>query len=969
MNNYLDFDLLISHEDGKYRARILRSPAGEATHDFLLPFKEFEVENFILRIGFNRMSKGVRRVDSPEVAAIKDFGGRLFSSVFDGEVRACLHHSLYEAARGHNGLRLRLRLSDVPELEDLPWEYLYNPKRNSFFTLSAETPLVRYLEMSEPIRTLQVEPPLRALVMISSPSDYGHLQVDREWETLRSSTKDLRDKGLLHLEQINNATLGDLRRHLQKTDYHIFHFIGHGSFLKDAQEGAILMTDTLGRGRAVSGQTLGTILRDRRTLRLVILNACEGARTARTDPFAGVAQSLVQSGIPAVIAMQFEITDSAAIIFAKEFFGTLAQGIPVDAALAEARLAIYADGNGLEWGTPVLYMRCDDGRIFNVTLVEKTLITLTAEAEKFMDQENWSEAIERWLAILRINPKNMAAAAALNRAQREQHRADVYELGQTQLSEQRWEEALKCFNEIGDTQNPYKDSATLAAQAESELNRARTTEIRVAIQCLIDTHEWSAAATKLQSLLNLYPHDEWAAQTLEKVRQELDLADMYEKGLQLLKSDQSEKAIEMFQRICAIRTDYRDVAALLKQAATEVREARITDLYYEAEGQIRRRNWDEAEASLKQLLEMDPAHEGARTKLKWVEKQRLAVDYQAGIEFGRACLWREALEAFERVRTADPGYKDITDHIAAVRFEIARENERHQERVRLDDVRSQIQTLYLQTAEAESHGNWPEVIEKYREIRHLDPDAVPAEKLAQAERQHSLSTLYDEVGRLLNSGDRAKAAEPLRRIVELQPTYRDVPELLAQLESEAIPVNEPVRRRLLKRTFWVLLAVGLLLLGIVTIKGLRNWSDSDSRTVASTATPTPSITHSPIPSPSATEATPTPTSRPTPSPTPTPQTLDEKLAGTTWSVEAVDEAGARVAERVRYKFSSGKKVTNLTYHKSGSWQEQIGAKNGIIIKFPGGFPSEIVRITGRTMKGYAPDAHGDTVYYIRGTQK
>ncbi|MCB0088393.1 MAG: SUMF1/EgtB/PvdO family nonheme iron enzyme, partial [Caldilineaceae bacterium] len=91
-----------------------------------------------------------------------------------------------------------------------------------------------------------------------------------------------------------------------------------------------------------------------------------GARTSREDPLSGVAQHLVQQGIPAVIAMQFEITDQAAITLSHEFYTALADGYPVDGALAEARKAIYAMGNDIEWGTPVLYMRARDGVLFEV---------------------------------------------------------------------------------------------------------------------------------------------------------------------------------------------------------------------------------------------------------------------------------------------------------------------------------------------------------------------------------------------------------------------------------------------------------------------------------------------------------------------------------------------------------------------------------------------------------------------------
>jgi hypothetical protein len=362
--NYLDFDLLIERAGNKYQARVVNSPAGQASAAFRLPFSNLELENFLLRVG--RTRRGVRRLESPEMEAAKTFGGRLFETVFADEVRACLRSSLDEASRQGAGLRIRLRLAAVPELADLPWEYLYNPALNRFLTLSAETPVVRYLDLPERIQPLPVKPPLRVLVMIASPSDYPALDVEQEWRKLSEALDDLERRGLVALERLEESTLAALQRRLRQAEYHIFHFIGHGGFDQQAQDGVLVMEDEAGRGRQVSGNYLGTLLHDERTLRLAILNACEGARASRTDPFAGTAQSLVQQGVPAVIAMQFEITDEAAITLAQEFYSAVADGYSVDAALAEARKAIFAQGNDVEWGTPVLYLRSPDGRIFDV---------------------------------------------------------------------------------------------------------------------------------------------------------------------------------------------------------------------------------------------------------------------------------------------------------------------------------------------------------------------------------------------------------------------------------------------------------------------------------------------------------------------------------------------------------------------------------------------------------------------------
>jgi len=73
----------------------------------------------------------------------------------------------------------------------------------------------------------------------------------------------------------------------------------------------------------------------------------------------------MEHGVPAVVAMQFAITDDAALTFADEFYGALAVGHDVDAAVTQARCTLAVD-TGVEWGTPVLFMRQADGRLFDL---------------------------------------------------------------------------------------------------------------------------------------------------------------------------------------------------------------------------------------------------------------------------------------------------------------------------------------------------------------------------------------------------------------------------------------------------------------------------------------------------------------------------------------------------------------------------------------------------------------------------
>ena len=360
----LDFDLLIAPDSGGYRVRLLDSPAGTGSGVFTLPFSDLEIENLVLRMG--QVRAGLRRHESPQTTAAREFGQRLFEAVFGDELAACWQSSAAEASRQGKRLCLRLRLSDAPELLDLPWEYLYDSIADRFVVLSSNTPLVRYLDLPGRIEPLPVSGPLRILALIASPQDMPPLDVEREWNNLQASLADLTAQGLVRLDRCPQPTLPELQRALRRQEVHIFHFVGHGGYDSREGDGVLLFEDEQQRGRPVSGRQLGTLLHDEGLLRLAVLNACEGARTSRSDPFAGVGQSLLQQGVPAVIAMQFAITDTAATTFAHEFYAAVADGYTVDRSLAEARKAMFAQSDSVEWGTPVLYLRAIEGRIFNL---------------------------------------------------------------------------------------------------------------------------------------------------------------------------------------------------------------------------------------------------------------------------------------------------------------------------------------------------------------------------------------------------------------------------------------------------------------------------------------------------------------------------------------------------------------------------------------------------------------------------
>ncbi|MDQ2870665.1 MAG: CHAT domain-containing protein [Acidobacteriota bacterium] len=413
--NYVDFDLSLEPFEGKYRACVC-SPGGEGESDFTSPFSEQDLR--IFRLEATRARSDLRRMESTGMKAAREFGEKLYQAVFTGLVRDCLTRSLDGVVPGETGLRIRVDLSKTPELVNLPWEYLYEPSQKRFLALSEDTPVVRYLELPDRIKPVPVKPPVRVLVVIASPKDKAPLDSAREFKKLQGALETLIQNGMVEVDLLETPTFKVLLKALKRKAYHIFHFVGHGQFDDECHEGLLLFEDEEGNGDPVSAQALGVLLRDEPSLRLAVLNACEGARVSSCDLFGGTAQTLIQQGIPAVIAMQAEISDESAQNFAETFYSALATGSAVDAALADVRKIIYGEGS-VEWGTPVLYMRSADGRVFDVDRMSvevrrrDRIAELSRQAEEAVTAVHWPTAVQKLKDLVALDPSNQKAVERL----------------------------------------------------------------------------------------------------------------------------------------------------------------------------------------------------------------------------------------------------------------------------------------------------------------------------------------------------------------------------------------------------------------------------------------------------------------------------------------------------------------------------------------------------------------------------
>jgi hypothetical protein len=382
--SYEDFVIQIGPDvGGGYAVSVVKSPAGEGAGSMKIPFDSAEIgqvlENLsgVVRGGqdvVNGTADGSRHVSPLPTGALRhtprEVGAALFRALFSEQVRSLFDQSLGKT-RGDadGGLRIQIKLNpehpDLARLYSLPWELLYRPETQDFLSLSRSSPIVRYLDVSRPTTPYPLPSPLRILVAMASPAGLEPLDFQRE--RLNIETAWGRQKSV-EVVFLPHASPGAIREELLERPCHVLHFMGHGGFERRSGEGVLYLEGESGAPLSVSGHVLAAKLKDFRSLRLVFLNACETARAAGEagiNPFAGVATALILGGIPGVLAMQFPISDEAAIAFSRTFYRRLAAGDPVDTATTEGRQAVHSDNAAsIEWATPVLFLRTADGNLF-----------------------------------------------------------------------------------------------------------------------------------------------------------------------------------------------------------------------------------------------------------------------------------------------------------------------------------------------------------------------------------------------------------------------------------------------------------------------------------------------------------------------------------------------------------------------------------------------------------------------------
>jgi hypothetical protein len=479
MDDRLELELdLTSDGQGGYRVTV-RSAAGKGDGQLRLdPWpllgQRPQLQSTVLASAVTSRA-AMSEIEGP----VRAVGETLFRALFDEGVYAAYKASLAVAAERGTQLRVVLRTRPA-ELAALPWEMLYDPEAGAY--LCQREPLVRHVSVSSVTRALRVAPPLRILGVVSAPHDQARLDVQGEMQRLNAALSPLGSR--VSLRWVEGGRWADVQRELVAGSWHVLHFVGHGGFNTDHREGVLVLEDDQGNSDLVGAERFSDLLTLQvPPLQLVVLNSCAGGQSAAEDLFSSTAATLIRTGVSAVVAMQFAVSDPAAKAFAAGFYQAIAHNHSIAAAVRIGRIGIRGTGEQtLEWITPVLYLRGDDAALFDV------LPGLTEEHED----------------AATLTPRAAAEEAAVQA---------LYQQAMSRFRAQRFGESLPLFDSLLSLRSDYRDAV---ARRESAAHEVRVAEACDNARAAEERGDWSAAAEGYAAVLALDPQRPGVQEQLDR---------------------------------------------------------------------------------------------------------------------------------------------------------------------------------------------------------------------------------------------------------------------------------------------------------------------------------------------------------------------------------------------------------------------------------------------------------------------
>lgn len=289
---------------------------------------------------------------------IKKIGLQLWHDLF--EEHEVLRQAFFEA-RGHDRPLIMLKLETPRHWEAVPFEFLRISNPDDYFVF--QYPFSRMIQGISPRRrvlsTRRFADPEKLCVLLIASNTSPSIEVDEEIQILQSL---LEEQGC-RVEAIfsRQATYDHVVKKLSSKGYDIIHYAGHSGYEEEIPEQSSLYfrdkEDEKAKTVRLPAEKLTGLLQDSEA-RFVYLNSCYGAAAGRDEDllvgeFLGLADAVIQAGVPAALSFRWPVSDQGAQQFARVFYSTLLEHGSLEIAAWEARRSFSRDDP--TWLSPVLF--------------------------------------------------------------------------------------------------------------------------------------------------------------------------------------------------------------------------------------------------------------------------------------------------------------------------------------------------------------------------------------------------------------------------------------------------------------------------------------------------------------------------------------------------------------------------------------------------------------------------------------
>ncbi len=297
------------------------------------------------------------------VGDLKEYSLALTGSFFaDESLRAAFAQARAAAGQADASLRLRLSVgANAHELHALRWELLNDPHTGQSLATDQNIFFSRYLSSADwrAVR-LRARRELKALALIAAPNGLEAHKLAHVDKALETATV-VKGLGDLRVNILEHGTLNEMIAALSTEEFDILYVVAHGQFGGD-QAGRLWLENAQGGIAQVTAAGFANSLRmlEHRP-RLVVLASCQSAGSSTGDILSSLGPRLAEVGIPAVLAMQGNITMETVAQFMPVFFGELQKDGRIDRSLSVARGLVREH---VDASLPALFMRLKSGRLW-----------------------------------------------------------------------------------------------------------------------------------------------------------------------------------------------------------------------------------------------------------------------------------------------------------------------------------------------------------------------------------------------------------------------------------------------------------------------------------------------------------------------------------------------------------------------------------------------------------------------------